>query len=154
MSETAGARAGFSLMEVLITVVILGIIAAIAVPNYRKTVNRGYRDQAENLLLAIYHGEQAYFYGENKYLCGLNSSSKLDAWRKIYVDDPHLGKASSYPIEFNVAAGSTGNCDTSFVAYAKRTTNTKKELTINDRRLWCGGSTDPDDCSAWPINDP
>lgn len=137
-------------MELLVVVVILGILVAVALPNYRKSVNRGYRRQAADLLLAIYHGEQAYFYSENTYRCGLTSSSSVTEWREIYVDDPHLGKAGPYPIEFLVYDPG-GSCTTAFVAEAKRN---GKRMTIDQMRLWCGGSTDPDSCNTWDINDP
>ncbi len=44
-------RSGFTLMEVLIVMTILGILAAIAIPNYSEYIQRGHRSDAKALLL-------------------------------------------------------------------------------------------------------
>lgn len=129
-------RSGFTLNEVMMTVVIVGILAAIAIPNYRKTVELGYWRQAQDLLMAIYNGEQSYYFShDSEYYppvgSSLTSTSTMEQWRTIYVDNPHLG--SPLPILFTVTAfGGAG-----FTATAARAGGGpcgEKSLTIDQNR--------------------
>ena len=93
--------AGFTLLEMLIVAIILAVIAAIAIPRFTKTVNRTYRDQAQQVLLAIYHGERAYFFTNDTYYVPGN-------WRLISMDNPGLGSQVAYTlVAAGVGAGAT-----------------------------------------------
>lgn len=51
---------GFTLMEILIVVVIIGIIAGFGIPQYSTFVERGYRQDAETQLRLIHKAQQMY----------------------------------------------------------------------------------------------
>jgi prepilin-type N-terminal cleavage/methylation domain-containing protein len=51
---------GFSLVELMIVVAIIGILAAIAIPNYTAYVRKGRQAEAKASLQAIYAGLKAY----------------------------------------------------------------------------------------------
>ena len=57
-------KKGFTLIELMIVVAIIGILAAIAIPNFLKFQAKSKQSEAKTNLGAIYLGETA-FYGEN-----------------------------------------------------------------------------------------
>jgi len=89
-------------MEVMITVAIIGILASVALPNYRRAIERGYWNEAQDVLRTIYAGQQVFFTVNDSYL---NNPTTLAQWRQIYTDDPNL---ASIPVTFSVIAGGSG----------------------------------------------
>jgi len=58
-------RRGFTLLELMITVAILGILAAVAIPAFMNYMKKSKTSEAFVNLKGIYHGAVAYFGGEN-----------------------------------------------------------------------------------------
>ncbi len=56
---------GFTLIEMMITMVILGILAAMVYPNYREYVVRTQRDIAKSAILQVMDRQEQYF-SDNK----------------------------------------------------------------------------------------
>jgi prepilin-type N-terminal cleavage/methylation domain-containing protein len=147
MMEAAGSgvrRTGFTLMELLVVVIVIAILAAVAIPNYRRSIERGYWRQANDLLLTIYHGERAYFLTNNKYHGPLDASKSMDEWRKIHMDNPNTG---GIPVDFRVTAAAA---PPGFKATAKRVGGPcdNKTQTIDEQRQPGAGDTwtNPDVC--------
>lgn len=64
---------GFTLIEVMIVVVVLGILAAIAYPSYLQYVNKGRRSDAKAALLQIQLAEEKWRANNTSYTTALSS---------------------------------------------------------------------------------
>jgi prepilin-type N-terminal cleavage/methylation domain-containing protein len=54
-------RKGFTLIELMIVVVIIGILAALAIPRFMRATTKSKQSEAKELLKQIYTMERAYF---------------------------------------------------------------------------------------------
>ena len=136
-------RKGLTLTEVMMTVVVIAILASAAIPQYQRTLHRGYWRTAQDLLMTIYAGEQVYFVIEDAYFGPLAAGG---TWATIYMDDPN--GAGTLPVAFTVTAAGSGPSST-FTATATGSTGTcaGRTLTIDQTRtLNDAGWPAPGDC--------
>lgn len=64
---------GFTLVEVMIVVVIVGILSAVAFPSYTSSVNKGKRAQARTAILELVQQQERYMTQRNTYLFFTNN---------------------------------------------------------------------------------
>jgi type IV pilus assembly protein PilE len=62
---------GFTLIELMIVVMIIGILAAIAYPSYRESVKKGNRRAAQAVMMEIVNREHQYFIANRIYADGV-----------------------------------------------------------------------------------
>lgn len=116
---------GFTLIELMIAVVVVGIISAIAFPNYQKFVMKGRRVDARIALMDLAARQERYFASYNKYsLVGTE-----------------LGYAGNFPM-------ATGSGSTSYY------TTTVTQATTGDYTLKATptGNQATDACYAYVVN--
>lgn len=82
--------AGFTLMEVLITMAIIAIITAIAIPNYAQYIVRSNRSEARQQLLEAAAFLQRCFTQNNDYRCAPGAGNPMPA---PFAQSPSTGAA-------------------------------------------------------------
>ena len=70
---------GFTLIEILVVMVVIGILAAIAVPSYNSQLRRGTRSAAQALMMDIANKEQFYLQSQRTYLDCASPCTNLSA---------------------------------------------------------------------------
>lgn len=71
---------GFTIVELMVVIIIVGVLASLALPKYFKIVNCGYKVEAVNQISALRKGVESCFYSTNNY-------SKCTDPTKLMVDN-------------------------------------------------------------------
>ena len=94
--STIRRMAGFTLLELMMVVVVVGILVAIAVPSYQKTIELERWRTARDLLMTIYYGERTLFTVAGQYKACAPADTVC--WNDIRMDNPNL---ASIPMTFS-----------------------------------------------------
>lgn len=95
---------GFTLVELMIVVVIVGILASVAYPSYQQYVLRSKRSEGKAMLMDIAARQERFYFDKNTYADDLTDLGYGSATPKSAEDN----------YEASVAAGPSGDIATSY----------------------------------------
>jgi len=149
---------GFTLLELLITVVVVGILAAIAIPSYSAYITRGQRaaakaalEQAAQYLERNYTGSGCYNFG-NAADCTAQGGASAVALPTTLTVAPTDGGAATYAVavDFTPVAGFTAGQYFILTATPISTDTDCGALTLNNTGAKTAtgtiGAVNPDAC--------
>jgi len=64
---------GFSLVELLVVIAIIGVLSAIAIPNYQEYVRKANRSAAQQFMLTVANKQEAYLVDNRAYTATIGS---------------------------------------------------------------------------------
>ncbi len=87
---------GFTLIELLVVVLIIGILAAVALPQYQKAVNKSRATQAVTLLKSLVDAQEVFFVSNNTYTDDLTALDIDIPASLIFDETPDATKPNQY----------------------------------------------------------
>ena len=86
-------KQAFTLIELLVVVLIIGILASVALPQYKKAVYKSHYAALKNMTQAIADAQQVYYLANGTYATdfdelSIDTGGKLKDWTKAIVDFP------------------------------------------------------------------
>ncbi len=97
--STAGRAAGFTLIELLVVIAIIGILATVAVGQYRTSIQRAREATLKEDLFLMRTQINLYFADKGKYPYDLNALVEDDYLARI-PEDPITQSAETWQVEF------------------------------------------------------
>ncbi len=92
------------MVEVLVAAATISVLAGIAVPNYRRTVERAHLRAARDVLLTIYAGEHVYASLNDGDFVAIPENGD---WSQIFMVNPNVDAATGATFEVDVFGGGT-----------------------------------------------
>lgn len=97
---------GFTLVEVMVVVVVVGILASIAYPSYQEAVRRGKRAEGRAALMQLMQQQERYYSRHNSYITFSSVSMDDDETKFKWFSGDSVA-SSAYEISAVACAGET-----------------------------------------------
>ena len=94
---------GFTLIELMVTLVIIAILAAIAIPSYRASVRKGNRRAAQSVMMDLVNREQQYFVANRTYVAATDTANLASSGSLGYTLPTNVG--DNYDAKIDLLAG-------------------------------------------------
>jgi len=112
---------GFTLIELMITVVIVAILAAVAIPSYQQHMVKAVRSQGQQFLLDLAQRQEQYLLDARWYASGVATTSTAG---RITITTPEAVSAKYAAPVFTVPAQAAGTMPTYVISLAPLTGST------------------------------
>jgi prepilin-type N-terminal cleavage/methylation domain-containing protein len=99
-------ESGFTLVELMIVVAIIGILAAIAIPNFQKYQAKARQKEAQLQLSSVYTAELSFRGEQNSFTGCLRQAGFVPEGSGV----ANAGSTRYYTVGFNIAAVTGGGC--------------------------------------------
>ncbi|MBN1962877.1 MAG: prepilin-type N-terminal cleavage/methylation domain-containing protein [Deltaproteobacteria bacterium] len=123
---------GFTMIEIMIVVAIIGILAAIAIPNFAKFQNRAKQSEAKANLKAFFTSAKANYAERSTYVCGLCGWSPEANYKYNYWVDGTNDLSSADATCTTKPAGSGSQSTTAFTTGAAHNLSSCDTWTIDN----------------------
>jgi len=100
---------GFTLIELMIVIAVVGILAAIAYPSYQESLKKGRRSDAQGVLMGLAGAMERHYTNNNSYIgAGTDGADFATGDPTIYATESPLdGSAKYYDLDITVATANT-----------------------------------------------
>ena len=110
MIEKKTGQKGFTLIEILIVIAIVGILAAVAVPSYQESVRKARRSDAKVVLEAAAAAQERWYFQYNRYTGSVDDIGGTSGML--------LSPEGYYTVNIDISAGTCGVANSCYVLTA------------------------------------
>ncbi len=145
LSSYSYKSAGFTLIELMITVAIVGIIAAVAVPSYQDHVRQNNRAAAKAVLYENAQFMERFYSQNNQYDASLGADARANTVDDVAVVLPNTQSPKTGTAQYNISLQAVAEPNNTFVLQAvptgTMTGDTCGTLTLSNTGLQGAGGS-------------
>ena len=134
---------GFTLLEFMIVLLIIGVLAALAYPRYDAQIKRGYRTEGQGFLNEVAARQERYFSQNNSYLIPEGDSDDLAG---LGLTNPAKSASNKYQLKIT---SEDNDCGYSLIAQQQFNDSQCGNLTLNGLGIQGRTGSDKSVAECW-----